>query len=197
MIRTARLLLRPWTLDDIEVALEMYGTREVSRWLAPAMERVSTVAMHEHVLGWMTEDDSIDPCQRRWVIELLGSGEVVGGAWLLPLPPADLDLQVGWWLASKVWGRGFAAEAGHAVAHHAFGEGLDELFAVVPPGNANGAATARRIGMEWVGTTEKYYNVSLEVYRLRKGDLDMAPGGVVRFSREEPIRVSSWRSARR
>jgi hypothetical protein len=27
--------------------------------------------------------------------------------------------------------------------------------------------------MEWVGTTEKYYNLPLEVYRFRRGDLDV------------------------
>jgi hypothetical protein len=26
--------------------------------------------------------------------------------------------------------------------------------------------------MEWVGETEKYYNLRLQVFRLRKGDLD-------------------------
>jgi hypothetical protein len=32
-----------------------------------------------------------------------------------------------------------------------------------------------RVGSEWsgVGVTEKYYNLTLEVYRLRRGDLDM------------------------
>lgn len=105
---------------------------------------------------------------------------MVGGAWLLPLPPDELDLQIGWRLASNVRDRGFTAEAGHAIAHHAFGEGLDEIFAVVPPGSISGAATARRIGMEWVGTTEKYYDLSLEVYRLRRGDLDVPALAVTR-----------------
>jgi len=182
-ICTARLLLRPWMPDDAEAALEIYGAREVSRWLAPAMEQVSGIAaMKEQLRGWTAECSSIDSCQGRWVIELLESGEVVGGTSLLPLPPWELDLQIGWQLAPKAWGRGLAAEAGHAVAHHAFGEGLDEIFSVVRPGNSRGAATARRIGMEWVGTTEKYYNLSLEVYRLRRGDLDVpaldvTPGG--------------------
>jgi hypothetical protein len=31
----------------------------------------------------------------------------------------------------------------------------------------------RRVGMEWVGVTDKYYNLTLEVYRLRRGDLDI------------------------
>ncbi len=64
-------------------------------------------------------------------------------------------------------------EAGHAVAHYAFDAGLDEIFAVVRPQNVKGAATARRVGMERVGVMEKYYNLTLEVYRFRRGDLDM------------------------
>ena len=64
-----------------------------------------------------------------------------------------------WQLAPHAWGRGIAAEAGHAVAHHAFASGLDELFAVVRSQNSRGAATAQRVGMEWVGETEKYYDL--------------------------------------
>jgi RimJ/RimL family protein N-acetyltransferase len=101
------------------------------------------------------------------------TGEVVGGVTLLPLPPFEIDLQVGWQIAPKAWGNGFATEAGHAVAHYAFDAGLDEIFAVVRSQNVKGAATARRVGMEWVGVTEKYYDRTLEVYRLRRGDLDL------------------------
>ena len=172
-IRTARLLLRPWVLDDAEAALTIYGAGEVSRWLAPAGERVADIAsMRAHLGSWMVECASLDSCQGRWAIVLQETGEVVGGVTLLPLPPYELDLQVGWQIAPKAWGNGFATEAGHAVAHYAFNAGLDEIFAVVRPGNDKGAATARRVGMERVGVTEKYYNLTLEVYRFRRGDLD-------------------------
>jgi RimJ/RimL family protein N-acetyltransferase len=174
-IRTARLLLRPWVLDDAEAALAIYGADEVSRWLAPAVERVPDIAsMRADLASWMVECVSLDSCQGRWAIVLRETSEVVGGVTLLPLPPYDVDLQVGWQIAPKAWGNGFATEAGHAVAHYAFGAGLDEIFAVVRPQNVKGAATARRVGMEWVGVTEKYYNLRLEVYRLRRGDLDVA-----------------------
>ena len=33
--------------------------------------------------------------------------------------------------------------------------------------------TATSIGMEWVGETDKYYDLRLQVYRLRKGELDV------------------------
>lgn len=51
--------------------------------------------------------------------------------------------------------------------------GVEELFAVVRTQNGRGAATAQRVGMEWVGETEIYYELRLQVYRLRKGDLDV------------------------
>ncbi|MDF1910478.1 hypothetical protein PXH80_33775, partial [Mycolicibacterium smegmatis] len=38
-------------------------------------------------------------------------------------------------------------------------------------------SVARRVGMEWVGETTKYYGLSLQVYRLRKADLDLPEPG--------------------
>ena len=98
---------------------------------------------------------------------------LVGSTVLLPLPPGRDDLQIGWQLAPAYWGKGLAAEAGHAVAHFAFESGVEELFAVVRPRNERGAGTARSIGMEWVGESEKYFDLRLQVYRLRKGELDV------------------------
>ena len=171
-IHTDRLLLRPWRRDDAAAALAIYGTDEVTKWLSPAMGRVDdTAAMADILHGWATAD--LEVPQRRWALELIETQTVVGGANLLPLPPDGVDLEVSWQLAPAYWGRGLASEAGHGVAHYAFEAGLDELFAVVRPRNERGSATARSIGMEWVGETEKYYQLRLEVYRLRPGDLDV------------------------
>ena len=43
-----------------------------------------------------------------------------------------------------------------------------------PPPNRRGEATVRRIGMEWVGETEKYFGLRLQVYRLRRADVGSA-----------------------
>ncbi|MQA78641.1 MAG: GNAT family N-acetyltransferase [Streptosporangiales bacterium] len=174
-IHTPRLLLRPWTPDDTGAALAVYGTDEVSRWLAPAMERVSDEREMRTLLDrWIAECETLEPPQGRWAIERRDTGDLVGGVVLLPLPPYRGDLEIGWQLAPGAWGEGLAAEAGHAVAHQAFESdaAVEELFAVVRPRNARGAATARRVGMDWVGETDKYYGLKLQVYRLRKADLD-------------------------
>ncbi|MFJ9542276.1 GNAT family N-acetyltransferase [Streptomyces sp. NPDC101225] len=173
-IITPRLLLRPWTVEDAEAALRVYGAGNVARWLAPAMERVADAAAMRTVLErWVSSAGELETPAGRWAIELRDGGRVVGGVVLLPLPPDRRDLEIGWQLAPDAWGQGLAAEAGHAVAHHAFASGVEELFAVVRPRNERGAATARRVGMEWVGETDKYYGLTLQVFRLRPGDLDV------------------------
>jgi RimJ/RimL family protein N-acetyltransferase len=172
VITTRRLRLRPWVAEDAERALAVYGERDVARWLSPAMERVPDAgAMRRLLESWAQED--LESPQGRWAIEIVDGGALVGGVAVLPLPPEGEDLEVAWHLAPHAWGRGIATEAGHAVAHHAFSSGIDELFAVVRSQNSRGAATAERVGMEWVGETEKYYDLRLQVYRLRKGELDV------------------------
>jgi RimJ/RimL family protein N-acetyltransferase len=53
----------------------------------------------------------------------------------------------------------------------AFDQGTDELYAVARPNNTRAIATAKRLGMDWTGETEKYYDLRLQVYRLRASEL--------------------------
>lgn len=171
-LTTERLLLRSWRPGDAEAALGVYGAAEVARWLSPAMERVLDVsAMRLLLRQWAAEDLRLIPPAGRWAIELREDKRLVGGAIVLPLPPGDEDLEMGWQLHPDAWGHGYATEAGRALATWAFSQGIDELLAVVRPANRRAGATVRRIGMEWVGETEKYYDLRLQVFRLRPADL--------------------------
>jgi RimJ/RimL family protein N-acetyltransferase len=171
-IRTPRLLLRPWSPSDAPAALAVFGDETVTRWLSPAMDRVASVDDMAAVLdGWLATPPEAPA--GRWAVTSATDDRLLGGVAVLPLPPERQDLEIGWQLDPAAWGLGYAAEAGHAVAHHVFEAGVEELFAVVRPRNTRGARTATSIGMEWVGETEKYYDLRLQVYRLRKGELDV------------------------
>lgn len=171
-ISTARLVLRGWQPEDAAAALEIYGQQDVARWLSPAMDRVSDVdSMGRLLQQWIDEDSSAVPPAGRWAMQHGRDGRVIGGVILLPLPPGDNDLEIGWQLRPDFWGQGYATEATHGVAGWAFTQEIDEIFAVVRPGNTRAAATARRNGMSWVGETDKYYRLTLQVYRLRPADL--------------------------
>jgi RimJ/RimL family protein N-acetyltransferase len=174
-LRTLRLVLRPWQLDDELAAHAIYGSPEVTRWLCPALPPIVDGTEMRRVLGsWIAESDETGLPLGRWAITDKDSGGVIGGVALLPLPPGGTDLEIGWQVSPNAWGYGYGAEAGHAVAHQAFENlSISEVFAVVRPGNRRGMATARRVGMEWVGETNKYYNLTLQIYRLTKADLDL------------------------
>jgi RimJ/RimL family protein N-acetyltransferase len=170
---TKRLRLRPWTDDDVDATLAIFGQREVARWLTPALPRVvDRDDMRRLLARWITEHDEAGRPLGHWAIEILDSRLVIGAVALLPLPPGCTDLEIGWQITPSAWGHGYGAEAGHAVAHQAFANGVSEVFAVVRSGNTRGVAAARRVGMEWVGETGKYYGLTLQIYRLTAADLD-------------------------
>lgn len=175
---TDRLLLRSWRPDDAAGALASYGDNEVARWLAPAMDLVSDEAAMRRVLGhWIAENEQMLTPAGRWAVELRSDGTLVGGATLLPLPPDD-EYEIGWQLNRASWGNGYGTETGLALARWAFDQGVEQVIALVRPQNQRAEATVRRIGMEWVGETEKYHDLLLQEFRLRPADLtDLAIGG--------------------
>lgn len=174
-LTTERLTLRPWLVDDAQAALDVYGHAEVTRWLSPDMDRVPDLAAMRLLLQqWSAEAARLPAPAGRWAIQRNTDDRVIGGAILLPLPPGNEDLEIGWQLRPDAWGNGYATETTHALAAWAFGQDVQEIFAVVRPGNARAAATVRNNGMHWVGETTKYFGVELQVFRLRAADLDLA-----------------------
>jgi hypothetical protein len=72
---------------------------------------------------------------------------------------------------TRCLGHGYATEASRTLTKWAFkGGAIDELFAVTRPHNKRAIATATRLGMEWVGETDKHYDLKLRAYRLRASD---------------------------
>jgi RimJ/RimL family protein N-acetyltransferase len=168
---TERLVLRAWNVDDAAAALGAYGDTEVARWLAPAMDQVhDTAAMRLVLQQWVAEDARMLAPAGRWAVELRQDSSLIGGATLLPLP-ADDEYEMGWQLRPDAWGHGYATETGLALARWAFEQEIDQVIALVRPANNRAEAVVSRIGMEWVGETEKYHGLRLQQYRLRPADL--------------------------
>jgi RimJ/RimL family protein N-acetyltransferase len=169
VLATDRLVARRWTVDDgdLAAAVEIYSRPEVARWLdAPTdVEEIRT-----RIELWSRPTS--DPTYGVWAIEeRVHIGTPIGSVLLRPLPPAYEDVEVAWHLHPAHWGKGYATEIGRAAAQRAFSTGIEEVFAVVRPGNRRSSAVARRLGMDYVGATEKFYGVRMELYRLRPGDL--------------------------
>ncbi|MBB3663636.1 MULTISPECIES: GNAT family N-acetyltransferase [Prauserella salsuginis group] len=172
---TPRLRLRGWHVADAPDALAIYQHESVTRWLSPAMARVpDRTEMRRLLRQWIGDTACLDVPAGHWALERRSDGRVIGGASVLPLPPGNDDLEIGWQLHPDFWGLGYAGEAAFALAGWAFEHDVDELYAVVRPDNTRAAASVRRNGMQWVGETDKYFGMTLQVFRLRPADLERA-----------------------
>ncbi|MEV6207783.1 GNAT family N-acetyltransferase [Kitasatospora sp. NPDC051914] len=164
--RTERLVLRMWEPGDVARALDLYGRREVARWLGAAPRvlegEAEAVALIERFRG-----RSADPRFGVWAVERRDTGVVAGSVLLVPLPDGGGEVEVGWHFHPDSWGRGFATEAARAAVAKGFADGLAEVRAVVRPGNDPSLAVCRRLGMEPLGRTDRWYGTELEEFVLR------------------------------
>jgi [ribosomal protein S5]-alanine N-acetyltransferase len=169
VLATDRLIARPWTLDepDLAAAYDIYSLPEVARWIGAAMEPAE---IRVRIERWA--QPTTDPTYGVWAVEERTQPDrPIGSVLLRPLPPDEEDVEIAWHLHPRLWGRGYATEIGRAAARRAFETGIDEVFAIVRPGNERSSAVARRLGMEYVGRTDKYFGLHAELFRLRPGDL--------------------------
>jgi RimJ/RimL family protein N-acetyltransferase len=176
VVRTPRLVVRDWSEDDAPAALAVYGRAEVARWLSPAAEQVADLAaMRATLRDWIADTAAGEAAIGHWAVAVAGTGQVVGGVSLHQLPVDEQDVEIGWQIAPEHWGNGYATEAGRGVLQRAFANDVDEVFALVRPANRRAEAAARRVGMTWVGETDKYYGLRLNVFRVRSADLVADP----------------------
>jgi RimJ/RimL family protein N-acetyltransferase len=166
---TDRLIARPWTLDeaDLAAAYDVYSRPEVAQWIGAPMEPAE---IRIRIDRW--SQPTTDPTYGVWAVEeRTRPDRPIGSVLLRPLPPDEEDVEVGWHLHPTMWGRGYATEIGQAAAERAFRTGIDEVFAIVRPGNERSSGVARRLGMQYVGRTDKYWGLHAELFRLRPADL--------------------------
>lgn len=145
-VSTERLEIRVWQTGD-----------------RPALERmVADSDMMRHIThGRAWSVDEVDEFLQRQAAQLAAHGvcmgplvirgttEIIGVAGIQPLDlPGEYEL--GWWVWKEYWGRGYATEAGRALAAFAAGEmGLSRVVAVIDPDNAASIRVAEKIGMRF------------------------------------------------
>jgi RimJ/RimL family protein N-acetyltransferase len=150
-LETERLLIRPWDeprdraafaalTEDPEVMRyvhegQPYSEAEVDEWFARQAR-------------WMRE---LDLCMGAMIEK--ATGKLVGLAGTQPLGTTG-ELEIGWWLARDVWGRGYATEAGGAAMRHVLETlGRPRVVAIIHPMNDASKRVVARLGMQWAKRT--------------------------------------------
>lgn len=145
---TDRFFLRPRTVADTPACFEMDSDPEVVRFIpGPWGDPVAHRAFIEkRTLGPWPEGMGY------WVIEARDEpGSFRGWILLGPTDGPGSEVEIGWRLARRFWGRGIASEAARAVLDHALnGLGLSRVVAEITAGNAGSISVAEKLGMTLV-----------------------------------------------
>jgi RimJ/RimL family protein N-acetyltransferase len=158
-ITTSRLLLRPFTAEDVEPLHCILGEEGVLRYFPnpepPPRERVQKFILgqlqhwEEHGFGW-------------WAVEPRSKGELIGWNGLQYLPETD-EVEVGFLLRKAYWGKGLATEGARASLRYGFEElGLERIVAIVHPENIASQRVIEKLGMAFVDRAEYF---GMDVYR--------------------------------
>jgi RimJ/RimL family protein N-acetyltransferase len=166
-VETERLVLRPWTEDDLDPLAAIFA--EPAFWHYPfgrGFSRAETEAFLDRQIDhWATDGFS------SWAAELKDGRRLIGYIglavphWLPQVLPA---VEVGWRLHPGSWGRGLATEGGRASLRFGFvALGLDRIIAIVMPENVASRRVMAKLGMVEVSTTwDVERKVNLEIHEI-------------------------------
>lgn len=145
-LQTRRLKLREWTDSD----------------LAPFAEMNADPRVMEHFPAIQSKRESDDSVERfrthfdehgfgLWAVELLATREFAGFVGLAvprfeaPFTPC---VEIGWRLASRFWGLGYATEGAHETLRYGFETvGLDEIVSFTAVANERSRRVMEKLGM--------------------------------------------------
>lgn len=145
-LRTGRLILRRWKKEDLEPFAVMNADPKVMEFFPEPLDPRSSDALVSRIeAGRAARGFGL------WALEVAASGEFIGFTGLsvpgfeAAFTPA---VEVGWRLARRAWGQGYATEAATAALDAAFGPlGLAEVVSFTSVANLRSQAVMRRLGM--------------------------------------------------
>lgn len=173
LLRTPRLLLRPWEESDLPAFFDIYSREEVARWLGPKPRRAvaSPDEARDRMIRWRAREADLDRPLGLWaIVPLAGATPAVpvGTALLLPLTDASGPTgvtEIGWHLHPQHQGQGLATESARALLAAAQDAGLDQILALTDPDNVPSQAVATRLGLHDDGVTDRWFGLTLRQFR--------------------------------
>jgi RimJ/RimL family protein N-acetyltransferase len=152
VVRTERLVLRPFREDDVEAVFAGCQDPDVQRWI-----NIPVPYTRDDARAYVLEDS---PVERRagtgtnLAIEV--DGRVVGSTGVHRIGQHPMGPEIGYWIAPEARGRGYAAETTHALAEWALGLGAHRVYLVADVRNTGSQAVARRAGFGQEGVLRSY-----------------------------------------
>lgn len=144
LLETPRLILRPFTTEDLDHMVELMANKDFMRFSMGPLTREQTQVFLDKVMGW--DRDGL-PSQFAMIIRL--SGALVGYCGFFHHEvDGKMEIEIGYRLDSTFWNRGLMTEAARAVRDHGFlNLELDYVISLIHPANIPSRRVAEKNGM--------------------------------------------------
>ncbi|MFM9681701.1 GNAT family N-acetyltransferase [Streptomyces brasiliscabiei] len=144
-----QVVLREFTLDDVDDVLAIIGDDVVTTWLSfDSRDRAQAVAMIEGTIERATQE----PRTEFYLGVTKRDDDSVIGFARIGLSGVQAG-KLGYAIAAKEWGRGYATDAARTLVTYAFTElGLHRITAAIGPDNVASIAVVQQLGFTREGT---------------------------------------------
>jgi RimJ/RimL family protein N-acetyltransferase len=147
MLRTHRLLLRPWRPEDRAPFAQINADPRVMEFFPAVQTREESDASVERVLAHQKEHGFCF-----WAVERLGGAPFIGFVGLKVVSftaPFTPTVEIGWRLAYEHWGQGYATEGARASLRFGFETlGLRQIVSFTAPANVRSRRVMEKLGMQ-------------------------------------------------
>ena len=157
MIKTPRLLIKPWTAEDAEAFYEL--SLDAGFTLFPI--NVYTQSSVESAKEWIKNSAG------KYSVKEIDSGKLLGMGGLTPwLLNDEALIDITYRLRESAWGKGYGMELARALVEYGFNTlKLPEITATITPDNIASKAIAAKLGFKF----DKHIilkSVPTDLYRL-------------------------------
>jgi RimJ/RimL family protein N-acetyltransferase len=148
VVRTERLVLRPYRPDDVEAVHRACQDPAIQYWITA----VPVPYTLEVARTFVEETTVLERAEGRGMsVALEADGELVGSSGVYPRPEGRLGPEIGYWVAPWARGHGYAAEAARGLADWAIAHGASRVHLFADVRNTASLAAARRAGFTQEG----------------------------------------------
>lgn len=152
IIKTERLVLRPFRVEDAKDVFEWAGKPEVTKYLSYDTHKYLQDSV-DIVNLWVdsyTNDDEYN-----WAIEY--NGKVIGNISVVDKDDRCFECHLGYQINSDFWNKGITTESAKAVIDYLFEVGYQRITSACDTRNVGSCRVMQKIGMTKEGTMRKYY----------------------------------------
>ncbi len=145
ILETPRLILRPFSENDLDLLAELMANPDFMRFSLGPYTREQTQTVLRKFLSW---NQAGLPSQ--FAVIFRRNNKLIGycGFFHWHLDGAD-EIEIGYRLHPEYWGRGLATEAARTVRDHAFSDlNLARVISLIHPDNVPSRRVAEKNGMK-------------------------------------------------